>query len=721
MKYKVLFLSIFLIFTFSISVFAEEWDRVLDDRKDLESSNEAEYKMIYAQEAWDEFLDFIYTNQLDAIKVGLMDTSFYTSHHDLYFAETRYNDDSEQLKSNYSNNLLNLSVHTEKAGHPGVLLEALIDITFHEDHTSQYDKDTKELMNRMVQYGHGTHVAGILGAYYGDGLGINGMYPLAWHNGMYAYANINYDSQDYEKWYIEGFRYMIENNVRVINVSMGFDNNTKADLNAMAQKIKEYLQSQLDEGKDFLIVTSAGNDAVNAEDVNPLAKIEGEVGDHIIVVANTMLNRYLSSDSNRGDKITVAAPGHNIMSASPEGYIRLSGTSMSAPFVAGTAAMVWNILEPFQATLDFGGYKDLGSFVKYIIEESASFDKVYEDYVSSSAKQEDNGYPLLNAKAAVEMAIRLVTKENNPSQYLSDYIKEIAYLYPVMPEYEWWGKQSVNSYGWQVWSPDWEPVDLNGLLCVDMQDYDSDGEDEILAVLFNAEGNILHEQLIMFENLDGNIQIKAIHDIPVETNLFYDELYSGFRISTFTYDYSSKKLIAANYDNYREGGGSVLALYSYDGQQFIYEQGFTISKGSDDSVWCSKTAYEPDMPLSWMAVSPWESFAQTDDDILYGGIYEYMGEEYCNHIRSVEQAYESALMDYGLQWNRFNGMITDLKGMKAVNILNKAPMDKLFTEIQPLCDVNLYVKFWEEEGDDEYPEAILYTKDYTSLLDAYRQ
>ena len=64
---------------------------------------------------------------------------------------------------------------------------------------------------------------------------------------------------------------------------------------------------------------------------------------NVISVANTNENDILATNSNFGSTVNLAAPGSNIVSTYFFGTTSLSGTSMAAPNVAATAALIWSI------------------------------------------------------------------------------------------------------------------------------------------------------------------------------------------------------------------------------------------------------------------------------------------------------------------------------------------------------------------------------------------
>jgi subtilisin family serine protease len=62
----------------------------------------------------------------------------------------------------------------------------------------------------------------------------------------------------------------------------------------------------------------------------------------VMAVGATNVSNQPSSISNYGPEVDVAAPGENIYSLWPGGYFTESGTSMSAPFVSGLAAVLFS-------------------------------------------------------------------------------------------------------------------------------------------------------------------------------------------------------------------------------------------------------------------------------------------------------------------------------------------------------------------------------------------
>jgi len=184
----------------------------------------------------------------------------------------------------------------------------------------------------MDDNGHGTHCAGIIGAEGDNNEGIAGVnwrvqiMPLKFM-GRSGYGNVN-DA-------IEAINYAIDRktngvNLRIISASFGSATNSKA--------LRDAIKAAGDAG--ILFVAAAGNDSSN-NDRWPHYPSNYDLP-NLISVAALDRNDRLASFSNYGAKsVHVAAPGKAILSTwLGGGYREASGTSMAAPYVAGTAALI---------------------------------------------------------------------------------------------------------------------------------------------------------------------------------------------------------------------------------------------------------------------------------------------------------------------------------------------------------------------------------------------
>jgi subtilisin family serine protease len=122
----------------------------------------------------------------------------------------------------------------------------------------------------------------------------------------------------------KAIRYAVHHGAQVINMSFG----TLTSSQALSQAVNQARNANV------IVAASAGNNDTS----NPQypAALSG-----VLTTAATNLLDQKASFSNYGSSIFVDAPGVNIISAYPGGYYSIvSGTSFSAPMVAGTAALV---------------------------------------------------------------------------------------------------------------------------------------------------------------------------------------------------------------------------------------------------------------------------------------------------------------------------------------------------------------------------------------------
>jgi subtilisin family serine protease len=160
-------------------------------------------------------------------------------------------------------------------------------------------------------HGHGTFCAGLIAAVAPDAM----IMPLRVFD-----DNGNADAFTIAR----AIHYAVQNGANVINMSFGMTSEFKV--------VKEAVRFAIDHG--VTVVASAGNADTSATQFP--AGFNGVMG-----IAATDLNDKKATFSNFGKAIDVDAPGVNIISAYPGGYYAVeSGTSFSAPFVAGEAALL---------------------------------------------------------------------------------------------------------------------------------------------------------------------------------------------------------------------------------------------------------------------------------------------------------------------------------------------------------------------------------------------
>ena len=171
--------------------------------------------------------------------------------------------------------------------------------------------------------GHGTHVAGIvLRASHGAPVKILPVKALDGDNGGTDFEVAN------------GIRYATDNGADVINLSLG-----ARGASMTQKKAIEYAIS-----KGVFVVVSAGNDNTQIYNYYPASE------EAVMTVGALDENLKRAEFSNFGNTLDIVAPGVGISSTfikardtsdgKVDGYTKLSGTSMSAPFVTGIVAAI---------------------------------------------------------------------------------------------------------------------------------------------------------------------------------------------------------------------------------------------------------------------------------------------------------------------------------------------------------------------------------------------
>lgn len=172
--------------------------------------------------------------------------------------------------------------------------------------------------------GHGTHVAGIIAAAMGNGIGGAGIAPDARILSLRVMTN---SGAIYDSTLIAGLQAAVKNGADIANISLG-----GLGYNATLQKAIDQAAAQ-----GLTIVAAMGNDGTNC--LNYPAGY-----DNVIAVVATDRTNTRHSGSSYGTWADVAAPGKDIMSTLyTGGYGTKTGTSMAAPVVAGVAALYQSI------------------------------------------------------------------------------------------------------------------------------------------------------------------------------------------------------------------------------------------------------------------------------------------------------------------------------------------------------------------------------------------
>lgn len=178
--------------------------------------------------------------------------------------------------------------------------------------------------------GHGTSLAGIIGARTNNSSGIAGM---LWRTKIMPIKALNANGTGDESKLGQGIRYAVDHGAKIVLLSLGL------------YKYSPFMQDivQYAEDRGVLLVAAAGNDG---KDVKYPAAYPT-----VLAVGGVNMNNLVVKDSNFGPELDVVAPWSVYTTLLDGEYGNNRGTSMAAPQVAAVAAMIWALdpqLEPHE-------------------------------------------------------------------------------------------------------------------------------------------------------------------------------------------------------------------------------------------------------------------------------------------------------------------------------------------------------------------------------------
>ena len=213
-------------------------------------------------------------------------------------------------------------------------IDDIIGWNFFENSNKPWDHD-----------GHGTFTAGIIAASWNNGEGIAGINP---HARIMVLRALNSFGNTRASYLARAITYAADNGAQIINLSVGGPTLTQVEADAV-----RYATS-----KGVLIVIASGNSGIVVDDFG----IAGM--DEVITVGAAGLDDLRAPFSNYGQAVDLIAPGVDILSlrarrtdtlrdipgaeyeagaayvGTDNRYYRASGTSFSAPMVAGVASLL---------------------------------------------------------------------------------------------------------------------------------------------------------------------------------------------------------------------------------------------------------------------------------------------------------------------------------------------------------------------------------------------
>lgn len=187
--------------------------------------------------------------------------------------------------------------------------------------------------NVQDDVGHGTHVAGTIGALGNNALGVVG---INWRVKLLSVKIFSADDSSGTAGAVQGYEYLIALKQKGVNIRVA--NNSWGGM-VPSRALAEAMRAA--EAVGILSVCAAGNDNHDT-DARPEYPA-GNDGESFLSVAASTRDDELASFSNYGARtVHLAAPGEAILSTyrGAGHYQQMSGTSMACPHVSGAAALL---------------------------------------------------------------------------------------------------------------------------------------------------------------------------------------------------------------------------------------------------------------------------------------------------------------------------------------------------------------------------------------------
>lgn len=361
---------------------------------------------IQAFNAWD------ITQGTDTVLIGIIDTGIDFNHVDL----------SNQIYYNLGETGLDTLGRNKRTNNVDDDANGFVDDYMGWDFTDRvgfpFDSTGGDYLdwdnNPNDEQGHGTFIAGIAGASINNLYGIAGTAPGSKLINIRAFDPNGYGEEDDVA---AAILYAIKMGAKVINMSFGD--------NAFSYVLRDIVRYAYSRG--VVLVASAGN-SNSSNPHYPSGYSE------VICVGNSTSDDAVSSSSNFGSTIDLVAPGSLIMTTERDNnYAIISGTSASAPFVAGAAALILS-LQNFS-----------NEEVKQILKSTT-------DDIGTPGWDLKSGAGRLNVFRALNVIAPSKIKINNPSQDFATSANNLeinaTILSPYFTKYELYYGVGLNPNSW---------------------------------------------------------------------------------------------------------------------------------------------------------------------------------------------------------------------------------------------------------------------------------
>lgn len=385
--------------------------------------------------------------------------------------------------------------------------------------------------NPKDEQGHGTYIAGIAGASINNLHGIAGTAPGTRLINIRAFDPNGYGEEDDVA---AAILYAVQMGAKIINMSFGDD--------AFSFVLRDIIRYAYSRG--VVLIASAGNSGSSSPHY-PSGYSE------VICVGNSTSDDFVAGSSNFGSTIDLVAPGSLIMTtAKDNNYAVISGTSASAPFVSGAAALILS-LENFS-----------NEEVKQILKSTS-------DDIGTPGWDLKSGAGRLNLFKALSVIAPSKIQINSPTQdyATTNNILEInaTVLSPYFIKYEFYYSIGLNPNNWtQLIQNGLNQFSNQNIYSLDISAF-ADTVYNLRLVVYLNNGRTLEERVNFYVDRSAPIG-DLISERPITA--FY-----GNRTTILAAVYSNESSIVRMY--YRKLGETNFNFVTLDGfasnNQFVKE------------------------------------------------------------------------------------------------------------------------------------------------------
>lgn len=278
--------------------------------------------------------DNISQSSLEKYKINFENEKHVKSVHFNYYDDLNYVPNDEKYEEQrFVVDMINLEDAWDVTTGSKDIIVGVIDTGIYTDHPDLIDQVDRNLSKSFSpistnplsdDIGHGTNVAGVIGASGNNTIGISG---IAMNTTLVSLRVDNKYQKLEVSSVIEAINYANEIGIDILNYSAGGSSTNTL----FREAIENY---------NGLFVCAAGNDSKNIDE-DSIYPASYELP-NLISVGSVNTSGELASFSNYGkNNVDILAPGTKVMTTSKYGtYYHVQGTSLSAPIVAGVAALM---------------------------------------------------------------------------------------------------------------------------------------------------------------------------------------------------------------------------------------------------------------------------------------------------------------------------------------------------------------------------------------------